>query len=262
MSNFSSLIVRISRYEHNLLVWLKHGEKSKVLALGARAKDHDESLRPLSYNAFWDAIKRKKGEGIRLTYLRHPHPCDMCATLPVYEAKLKAARLAVANEPDAKKKSALGKEVVRLRGLWERRVAHVKTFDHQREWINTNVIWKLEPGQALVQADYVSFYNSLGKKVHDLVLVIHYVTFKGGPLQRLYVDNFFRGSHNTRTMTGILDYLLSSTHVFDQFTDITFSGDTGSGFRQDETLWYYSTLRGTYGKNISVDFLAPRHIPP
>jgi hypothetical protein len=57
-SNFW-LTVRLARSEHNLLVWLKHGEDSEVLALGADAKDHDESLRPLSYNTFWDVIKRK-----------------------------------------------------------------------------------------------------------------------------------------------------------------------------------------------------------
>jgi hypothetical protein len=240
-------------------VWLKHGEDSKILALGAEAKDHDELLRPLSYNAFWDLLKRKKGEGIRLTYLRHPHPCEMCETLPSYEAKLKEALLAKEREPDATKKSKLGKEVKRLQGLRDRRLAHRKTLDHQRAWINKNVIWELRPGQCLVQADFVSFYNTLGKKVHDLVLVIHYVTREGGPVQRLYVDNFFRGQHKSPQTTGILDYLLSSTSVFDQFTDITFSGDTGSGFRQDETLWYYSTLKAKYGKNISVDLLAPRH---
>lgn len=238
-------------------MWLKNGEDADILELGADPQENDEHLRPLSYNAFWSVIKRKQGEGIRLTYLRHPHPCDMCDTLAAYEEELEQARTAKKKEEDAAKKSALGREVTRLQHLVERRLAHRKVLDHQRPWINENVIWKLKPHQCLVQADYVSFYNTLGKKVHDLVLVIHYVTREGGPLQRHYVDNFF--TRKWAETIGILDYRLSSTRVFDQFTDITFSGDTGSGFRQDETMWYYSTLRKKYGKNISVDSLAPRH---
>jgi hypothetical protein len=147
-----------SRYEHNILVWLKHGEDSKILPLGVEAKDQ-ELLRPLSYNAFWGVLKRKKGEGIRLTYLRHPHPCEMCETLPAYEAKLKEALLAKERESDATKKSKLGKEVKRIQGLRDRRLAHRKTLDQQRAWINKNIIWDLQPGQCLVQADFVSFYN-------------------------------------------------------------------------------------------------------
>jgi hypothetical protein len=227
--------------------------------LGTASIAGDDLIRPLGYNAFWNSIKRKKGEGIRLTHLRHPHPCDMCRTLPLYKKQLEQAILDKDAEQDASKKSKLGKEVTRLQRLVDWRAHHQRTLDHQRKWNTENVTMKLEPHQCLVQADYVSFYNTLGQKVHDLVLVIHFVTRKGGPLQRFYVDNFFQGSHKAPQTVGILDYLLRSTNVFDAFTEITLSGDTGSGFRQDESMWFYSTWKTTYGKSVNVDFLCPWH---
>ena len=78
--------------------------------------------------------------------------------------------------------------------------------------------------------------------------MLHYVTREGGQLQRHYVNNFFAGEHNSNATIAILDYLLSSTQTFQKFDTIFFSGDTGSGFRQCETLYYYSTLKRKYGK--------------
>jgi hypothetical protein len=90
-------------------------------------------------------------------------------------------------------------------------------------------------------------------------LVLHYVTRVGGRLRRTYIDNFFKGPHKAPQTIGILDFLLKSTSVFDQFDELFFSGDTGSGFRQDETIYYYTTLKGTYGKDVAAHFLAPWH---
>jgi hypothetical protein len=78
-------------------------------------------------------------------------------------------------------------------------------------------------------------------------------------LQRFYIDNFYFGKGTTASTISILDYLLGSTHVFENFDHIVLSGDTGSGFRQTETLYYYSKVYHLYGKHMSVELLAPGH---
>jgi hypothetical protein len=136
---------------------------------------------------------------------------------------------------------------------------HVEVLSHQRRWINYNIRDVLRVGQGFIQADFVSLYNSMGRKIHNLILVIHYVRHRGTIIERTYVDNFFKGKHTYVTTISILDYLFKSTRIFDKFDELIFSGDTGSGFRQSETIYYYSTLFFKYGKNIRVHFLAPRH---
>lgn len=46
-----------------------------------------------------------------------------------------------------------------------------------------------------------------------------------GVLRRLYIDNFFSGRYG-KTTIGVLDYLFTSTTLFDTFTELTFSSDT------------------------------------
>ena len=79
-----------------------------------------------------------------------------------------------------------------------------------------------------------------------------------GILRRSYVDNFFSGPYGSETTIGILHYLFTSTTLFDKYSNITFSSDSGSGFRQSETLYYYSSLKSR-GKIINVQFLPPGH---
>jgi hypothetical protein len=78
-------------------------------------------------------------------------------------------------------------------------------------------------------------------------------------LQRFYIDNFYFGKGSSASTISILDYLLGSTTVFDHFDHIVLSGDTGSGFRQTETLYYYSKVFQLHGKHVSVELLAPGH---
>ena len=146
---------------------------AKVLPFGVEriSAVGKECIWPLSYIKFWSLVKRKKGEGLRLTHLKHPHPCEMCDTLPAFEKELKDALLALSVCNDSTESDKLGKDIVHIRGMVNRRRAHRLALDHQRPWINLNIRIKLAPGDTMVQADYVSFFNSKGKKVHDLILV-------------------------------------------------------------------------------------------
>ena len=250
-----------TRFHHNLSVYKKFGANSRILKIGEERDSvvGSTSLWPMSYNSFWNTIKCKKGEGFRLTYLRHPHPCEMCSRLNRKEKKLNSIQIALDSEQDSTKKIQLAKQVKRLQILVDRRRDHLKSLKHQRNWINKNIRDKLVVGQVLVQADYVSFYNIDGNSIHDLVLVLHYVDHDDGPIIRHYIDNFFQGHHVSSSTIAILDYLFTSTSTFDKFDTVFFSGDTGSGFRQCETLYFYSTLFRDHNKKVAVHFLAPRH---
>jgi hypothetical protein len=78
-------------------------------------------------------------------------------------------------------------------------------------------------------------------------------------LQRDYVNNFFIGAGRSNATISILEFLLKSTTLFERFDTIVLSGDSGSGFRQTETLYFYSTIWEKYGKKVSVELLAPGH---
>jgi hypothetical protein len=78
-------------------------------------------------------------------------------------------------------------------------------------------------------------------------------------LQRFYIDNFYFGKGTSASTISILDYLLGSTNVFENFDHIVLSGDTGSGFRQTETMYYSSKVFHLYGKHMSIELLAPGH---
>ena len=98
------------------------------------------SLWPMSYASFWDSISRKGGEGIRLTFLRHPHTCGMCTTLPMYQSQLEETRVALKNRHiSSDEKTRLGNVMTNLETLISRRLMHVEVLSHQRRWINYNI---------------------------------------------------------------------------------------------------------------------------
>ena len=123
----------VYRFEHNLLVWRKFGENSVVQSLNGPADPN--ALRPLDYNTFWEVVKRRKGEGLRLTHLRHPHPCDQCRTLPQFEAELKRALLEL-HSAVPEDKHAAGVVVAKLERMIKHRIVHRKVLDNQRSWIH------------------------------------------------------------------------------------------------------------------------------
>ena len=68
-----------------------------------------------------------------------------------------------------------------------RRAHHATQLKHQRPWIDTNIVNKLEPWRLLIQVDYVSYYNTLGQTVHDLILVLHWVERRNGTTAAIIV---------------------------------------------------------------------------
>ena len=80
----------LCRFEHNLLVWSELGAGAPIAPL-ARRRAGDGwvpgHFHPLAYEKFWELVKRKRGEGLRLKHLTTPHPCGMCRTTEQYKTE-------------------------------------------------------------------------------------------------------------------------------------------------------------------------------
>ena len=284
-------------------------------------KYRDFPLKPFGYKKFWALIKRrqvdgecgKEWQGIRLTKESLSHKCGMCSSERKVDQELCLAQLQLEALPVNQPNKEISKNVTRLEQMCGRRVRHKKQLAHQRTWIKTNVTAELSLTNktCMMQLDFVSFYNSNGAKMYNLVCVLHYRVHDDGTppsslcacfrrcsslacarsprivlvrssclavvsrfvpvslslfslvapdeLQRFYIDNFYFGKGTSASTISILDYLLGSTNVFENFDHIVLSGDTGSGFRQTETMYFYSKVFHLYGKHMSVELLAPGH---
>jgi hypothetical protein len=244
----------------------------------AHEKHDDQKLEPLSDRKFWSIIKRRHGEGVPLRVQHNPHACPWCDEEDTITAELHAAEVASREDPENKAKTkALRRAQRKARHLQQ----HKSALLIQRDWIKANVTAKLGPRDCLIEMDYVCTTSTSNRPIHNLVLAVHYKPEGAGssippdlisslvflPLHMLlhvdyvkirYITNTFEQPHDWRTTVGILDALLTSGE-FAQFDHITFVSDNGSGFRQSETLHYYTLVRTMHHKHVAVHMLCPRH---
>jgi hypothetical protein len=138
-----SIRTKRRRFYHNLEVFHETKEKSPILSPGMKKNSVEgkHCLLPMSYNLFWKSIRRSKGRGLRLTHLRHPHPCDMCATLPAFEQELHAARKKLPTITDSLEREALNKHIRVLDGKVKRRVPRV--HNKRDRCTDCHTIWKM-----------------------------------------------------------------------------------------------------------------------
>jgi hypothetical protein len=140
----------------------------------------DFPLKPLGEAKFWELIKRRqvdgKWQGIRLTHENKTHKCEMCSSHSRVQRELDAAQQLLDELPVDVNKTEISKKISKLGLMIERRVRHKGQLKHQRDWIKENVTAKLSltSKTCMMQLDYVSFYNSDGAKVYNLVCVLHY----------------------------------------------------------------------------------------
>ena len=140
----------------------------------------DFPLKPLGYAKFWGIIKRRQvdgqWQGIRLTHENKTHKCEMCSSQRKVEQALAAAQKQLDDLPAGQSNTEISKVVRKWELMKERRVRHQAQLKHQRQWITENITAELSltSRTCMMQLDYVSFYNSNGGKVYNLVCVLHY----------------------------------------------------------------------------------------
>ena len=140
----------------------------------------DFPLKPLGYTKFWDLLKRRQvdgqWQGIRLTHENKTHKCEMCSSHRRVQRELDGQQQLLDQLPANVDNTEISKKVRKLELMLERRVRHAAQLKHQRNWIKTNVTAELSltSKTCMMQFDYVSFYNSNGSKVYNLVCVLHY----------------------------------------------------------------------------------------
>jgi hypothetical protein len=216
-----------------------------------------DRLLPLSYDAFWDAIKRKGGEGLRIKHVKQvTGACPHCSRLDALEAEY----LRLQGEHDADK--------TKLAEVWYKLTQarlHRQFWTHQRPFSQHLKAWMVENKEkedvkktCLVYQDYGKFYASDGSKVKDLCFVICSLN-EFGELTYQYVDNLFRGGSDSSSTIAIWESVMDATELFDKFDTIYLSGDTGNGFRGYDVAAFLSTWKARWGKRVVQCFLCPRH---
>ena len=258
-----------TRTQRNFCNYRKYGDRCKVATPrntprldGELQDDHDlewqyaDRLIPLSYEAFWTAIERKGGEGLRIKHVKQiAGSCPHCSQLEALEAEY--LKLQGESEVDKKKLAAVWYKLVQAR-------LHRQFWTHQRPFSQYLKAWMVENKEkeevqttCLVYQDYGKFYASDGSKVKDLCLVICYL--EDGELRYKYVDNLFKGGSDSSHTIAIWTRLMDETELFDRFKTIYLCGDTGNGFRGYDVAAFLSTWGEKWDKRVVQCFLCPRH---
>ena len=241
-------MAELSQFRKNVLMYKgKYLDKSK--------------MKPRSPQVFWSMIKRKNGQGLKICKVKKLHDCEVCRELPAHQ-KLYKTLLEQRNNSqniDIDRRNIINKKIRCIELKIERGRIHIEQFKHQRTYINREIRDKLQPNQVLVYQDYVSCYDSTGKKCKNLVLTLITKRSNSEAIDIRYIDNFYYGKSDANTTIQIWHQILKHTHHFDNYNDIFLSGDTGSGFRSVKLCWFYTTWVGKYGKMPHIHHLCPRH---
>ena len=143
---------------------------------------------------------------------------------------------------------------------------HLKQYDTCRDGV-LEVQERLTPGECLIYRDFVNQHNERGKKINNLVIVILFREFEGGPLIVHNISNICeydnQGSCDAYFVADVFDFHLTSqaygSGLFKKFHTIIISGDHGPHFSSSKTIFNESTFHAKFGKRIRVLSLCSYH---
>ena len=257
--------------------------------LSAAEQAQENLIQPIRYHKFLDLIKAAK---IRWTKKSKPYNCPLHEKYPKQQADAntfaneEAAVMQKLNELMQKlnalpltteQKQEVGRLNDRLKVLRAKlrflrsAIAHYKQHEEQFERCRKeleDLERELPVGEAVLYRDFVNQYNSGGKKIGNLQLVILFRTEEKMPLVQIKVYNFSGGDGGVQCdpyfVQDVMDFHMKPVEqggsgVLGNFSKIHISGDHGSHFSSTKTIFNESRMFERYGIKVRIISLCSYH---
>jgi hypothetical protein len=170
--------------QHNVEA-LKNAGPSPPSVRQPKEKQHPGKLNALAPPTFWRILKRRAGEGVRVSHCKDPHVCPWCDNAETIEAELVAANLAAKRAPlDRDAQARLRKAHSNAAHLKR----HQRALEVQRKHVDA-ITKHLKPDELVVQMDYVSSSSSSNRPIHDCVFAIRYKDNEAGCALTFFAAN-------------------------------------------------------------------------
>ena len=285
------------KYRAKLLAKRKRSNKSILPArvnktvvaekqLSAAEEAQENLIQPIRYRRFLDLIKAAK---IRWTKKSKPYNCPLHEKYPKWQADadtfaneeaavmqmLKVLNSTLPLTTEQKQEAGRLKDRLKvLRGkLRDLRsdIARYKRHEEQFERCRTELEElerTLPVGEAVLYRDFVNQYNSGGKKIGNLQLVILFRTEEKMPLVQIKVYNFSGGDGGVKCdpffVQDVMDFHMKpvdqgGSGLLGNFSKIHISGDHGSHFSSTKTIFNESRMFERYGIKVRIISLCSYH---
>jgi hypothetical protein len=254
--------------------------------LSAAEQVQENLIQPIRYRKFLDLIKAAK---IRWTKKSKPYNCPLHEKYPKQQADANTfaneeaavmQKLNVLNSTlplTTEQKQEVGRLNDRLKVLRAKlrflrsAIAHYKQHEEQFERCRKeleDLERELPVGEAVMYRDFVNQYNSGGKKIGNLQLVILFRTEEKMPLVQIKVYNFSGGDGGVHCdpyfVQDVMDFHMKPVEqggsgVLGNFSKIHISGDHGSHFSSTKTIFNESRMFERYGIKVRIISLCSYH---